>query len=184
MNAIRTPQRSAVLTACVLLPLLITTTRAVAQSGYTDHTVQADSGLAAPRASIGDVAWIAGHWKGEAFGGTCEEVWSPPLGPSMMGMYKFVHADGVGFYELLTIAELENSLILRLKHFNADLTGWETKDETVDFTLVRAVPDTAYFAGMTFVRESPDQMRIFLASSHKDGSVSELEFEYHRRSEE
>ena len=32
--------------------------------------------------------WMVGHWQGEAFGGVCEEIWSPPSGGSMTGTFK------------------------------------------------------------------------------------------------
>ncbi len=45
-----------------------------------------------PEATLEDVSWIAGHWKGEAFGGIAEEIWSPPLGDSMMFVFKLAKA--------------------------------------------------------------------------------------------
>ena len=43
-----------------------------------------------PKATLADIAWLSGHWRGEAFGGITEEIWSPPLGDSMMGSFKLV----------------------------------------------------------------------------------------------
>lgn len=40
---------------------------------------------------------------------------------------------GTMFSEYMQIAPDGDSLIVRLKHFNADLTGWEEKDKTVNF---------------------------------------------------
>ena len=45
----------------------------------------------------------------------------------MMGSYRLVKDDKVIFYELQTIVEQGSSLVFRLKHFNADLSGWEEK---------------------------------------------------------
>jgi len=47
-------------------------------------------GNESPAATLKDVAWIAGHWQGEALGGITEEVWTAPLGKSMMGSFKLV----------------------------------------------------------------------------------------------
>ena len=44
------------------------------------NTLQYNENEGSPEATLKDVAWIAGHWKGEAFGGITEEIWSPPLG--------------------------------------------------------------------------------------------------------
>jgi len=43
----------------------------------------------------------------------------------------------VDFYEIGPIIEKDNSLLLQLKHFGADLKSWEKKDETQDFELVK-----------------------------------------------
>ena len=38
------------------------------------ETLQLSEGQASPPANLSDVAWIAGHWQGEAFGGTAEDM--------------------------------------------------------------------------------------------------------------
>jgi len=87
-----------------------------------------------PSATVGDVAWIAGHWRGEAFGGIAEELWSAPEGGSMMGAYRMIRDGKVVFYELQTITEENSSLVFKLKHFNADLSGWEGKEAAASIT--------------------------------------------------
>ena len=82
-----------------------------------------------------NIAWISGTWHGEAFGGKTEEIWSEPSGGSMMATFKLINEGKVTFYEIEIIREIENSLILQLKHFGSDLKGWESKDDTVDFPL-------------------------------------------------
>ena len=37
-----------------------------------------------------NIAWIAGTWHGEAFGGQTEEIWSEPSGGSMMASFKLI----------------------------------------------------------------------------------------------
>ncbi len=86
-----------------------------------------------PQASLDEVSWIQGYWKGEAFGGITEEFWSPPLGDSMMFSFKLVVDNKVIFYELGGIRQLDETLLLQLKHFGNDFKGWEEKDETVNF---------------------------------------------------
>lgn len=78
------------------------------------------------------LAWLAGHWVGEGFGGTVEEVWAPPRGGSMMGMFRLVVDERVVFYELFAVArEADGTWAMRLKHFNPDLSGWEEKDKSL-----------------------------------------------------
>jgi uncharacterized protein DUF6265 len=40
--------------------------------------------------SINIIAWLAGSWRGEAYGGEVEEIWSQPVGGTMMGMFRII----------------------------------------------------------------------------------------------
>ncbi|QHI34685.1 hypothetical protein IMCC3317_00280 [Kordia antarctica] len=125
-----------------------------------------------------NIRWIAGNWKGEAFGGITEENWSEPSGDSMMATFKLIVDGKVQFYEIETISEVNNSLILRLKHFGNDLKGWETKDETVDFPLIRVTKNKAIFEGMTFESIDENNMIVYVAIGQKDGSTAIVPFNY------
>lgn len=128
-----------------------------------------------PSAKISEVAWIAGHWKGEAFGGRFEETWNPPFGGSMMGMFKLVNKDSIGFYELLTIVEHEGSLLLRLKHFDKKLVGWEEKDKSIEFPLLRVSKTEAVFNGLIFKKIDKNEMHI-LVKINQNGETNEITF--------
>jgi hypothetical protein len=135
---------------------------------------------APPAARIGDVAWIAGHWQGEAFGGMAEEMWSPPFGGSMMGMYKMVKDAAVVFYEFLTIVEDGDSLLLKLKHFDAALNGWEEKDVSIEFPLVACSANEVYFDGLTFRLADRDTLEAYVLLKRQDGEPEEVGFLYAR----
>jgi len=132
-----------------------------------------------PQATLSDVAWITGSWEGEAFGGQVQEVWAPPLGDSMMCAFKLVVDGKVEFYELCQIREESGSLVLRLKHFNGDLKGWEEKDETVDFKIVKVEKDIVYFDGFTVERVSKDKINMHVMIGEA-GEESEVTFNYSR----
>lgn len=132
-----------------------------------------------PKARLSDVAWIAGSWEGEAFGGQVQEVWTPPLGDSMMCAFKLVVDGKVQFYELCQIREENGSLVLRLKHFNGDLKAWEEKNETVDFRLVKIEKNTAYFDGFTVEKVSQDKINMHVMIGEA-GKESEVTFNYTR----
>ena len=132
-----------------------------------------------PRANLTAVNWLTGHWRGEAFGGLVEEVWSPPMGGSMMGAFKLVVESQVQFYEIETISQVNDTLIFRLKHFNKDLTGWEEKDKTVDFKLVKVTDNKVYFNGLTIERLSDKEINIYVAIEH-EGNTTEEKFNYKR----
>ncbi|MEZ4792453.1 MAG: DUF6265 family protein [Gelidibacter sp.] len=125
-----------------------------------------------------NIKWIAGNWKGEAFGGQTEENWSEPSGGSMMATFKLIDKGQIAFYEIEIIREVENSLILQLKHFDNDLKGWETKDETVDFPLKEITANKVIFEGMTFEKVSDIEMNVYVDIHKKDGSIETVKFNY------
>lgn len=131
------------------------------------------------QASISDVAWIAGHWKGEALGGVVEELWSPPKGGSMMGSFKLVVDGKTNFYELQTISEQEGTLVFRIKHFGEDLSGWEPREKPEAQVLLKLTDTMAYFDGITFEKENSDRLNVYVVFE-KNGEMSEAKFAYKR----
>lgn len=136
--------------------------------------------LVGPKASIDQLDWIAGHWKGDALGGQFEETWNPSKGGAMMGMFKQINDGKINFYELLTIVPKDDTLLLRLKHFKNDLVGWEEKEDSVEFPLVSISADEVKFDGLTFKKISSDEMHIVVLTKQKNGQEQKLKFECHR----
>ncbi len=145
----------------IIIAILIFMNCAYGQDKFPNTLFLNDS-IDSPKAVLSNIEWIVGHWRGEAFGGITEEVWTPALGKSMMCAFKLVINDEVKFYELVTISEEHGSLILRLKHFHSNLSGWEEKDETVDFKLVKVAENKVYFDGFTFEKVSDKEMNIYV----------------------
>ena len=167
-------------TTFALLCATLVASTGSAQGKLTEHTYTRSADTPAPRAQVEDMAWMTGHWMGEALGGTAEEIWSPPRGGAMMGMFRLVKDGRTAFYELMTIVPEDGSLVLRLKHFNADLTGWEEKEKTVDFPLVAVMDGGFHFEGLSFRPDGEDHLRVHLAMHGKDGTTREETFVYTR----
>ena len=146
-----------------------------------EHTMQFDSLVGSPKASLNELAWISGTWEGMAFGGITEEVWSLPKSGSMMGMFKLIDGDQISFYELMTISQEKETLIMRLKHFNHDLTGWEEKDEVLNFRLVKVEEHKIYFEGLTFERINENEINVYVLISEKEEKTEEYKFQYKRK---
>ena len=144
------------------------------------YTKQLAEGSVSPPASINDVAWIEGHWLGEAFGGTAEEIWSAPSGGTMMSSFRLIHENEVSFYEFIVIREIDSTITMQLKHFDNELRGWEEKDKSVTFPLVEISEDAVYFEGLTFKRISPDEMTVYVLINEED-SINEVTFAYKRK---
>jgi hypothetical protein len=151
---------------------------AAAQEHQTRNTLKMDPNARPAKATIADISWLAGHWIGEGLGGTTEEVWAPPLGNSMMGMYRLVKNGKVVFSELLFIVETGDSLVLKLKHFDADFKGWEAKDVALSFPLVKLGPREAFFDGMTIRAPESAFLEAFVAIRRKSGEITEEAFRY------
>ncbi len=66
--------------ALIFAAVLLMGSIGMAQQKSTEHTLKLGKGGRSEPASIEDVAWLAGNWKGEGFGGIVEEAWAPPLG--------------------------------------------------------------------------------------------------------
>jgi hypothetical protein len=171
-------RRILTLTVAAMVFVLVPLPRVAAQTGQTPNTL-AVSGPP-PKATLEDVRWLVGRWTGTGLGGVSEEIWAEAAGGAMMGMYRLVVDGKVSFYELMNLVEVNGSLVLKLKHFNADLTAWEEKDRFVSFSLVKLTATEVWFSGLTFRRVGDDGLRIFLALRSADGTIREEEFKMQR----
>lgn len=159
----------------VLLLLLLIPISCKAQ-----NTMSLNDGESSPNASLEEIAWMEGHWKGEAFGGITEEIWSPSLGGSMMFSFKHVADGKVTFYELGHIREVNESLVFELKHFGGDLKGWEEKDEVQSFKLVKVGSNRLYFEGFTFEKVNENEINIY-GLINEGEKAEEITFNYKKQ---
>jgi len=163
-----------------LLPLtalcLIMIQSSEAQTVRTEHVLELDEGAQSPPAALEDMAWLAGAWRGEGFGGAIEEVWTPPSNGSMAGLFKLSHDGRPSIYEIQTITVENGSLVWKVKHFGGDFVAWEEKDGFVAFPLVKMESDAAYFDGMTLRRDGENIVVYLIAS--QGGEVREERLEY------
>ncbi|MEL7001301.1 MAG: DUF6265 family protein [Bacteroidota bacterium] len=119
---------------------------------------------------INDYTWLAGHWIGEGFGGLSEEMWSMPEEGTMMGMFRQVNDDKVVFYEFLLLDKDG----LKLKHFQPDLTGWETKDKYVTFPMIEYSKTKIALKGLVYELKSENEMEIRLRLKEGDEVRTEV----------
>ncbi|MEB2782724.1 DUF6265 family protein [Algoriphagus sp. C2-6-M1] len=80
------------------------------------------------------------------------------------------------FSEFMNIVQAGEAFSLKLKHFNADLSPWEEKEEWITFHLVEVGENTVYFHGLTMKREG-DEIKLWLALT-EDGvrTIEELNY--------
>jgi hypothetical protein len=73
---------------------------------------------AGPAATVADLAWMTGSWKGAMGPGTLEENWTRPDSGSMASLVRGTGAGKTSMIELIVIEEAEGSLVLRLQQWN------------------------------------------------------------------
>lgn len=165
--------------AFVLIVFLFSPGMLWAQSLETPNTLRLDKSTERPKATLADVSLLIGHWRGEFLGATAEEIWLPPAGGSMLGVFRLYKDDKVLFYEIMIAVQEEGSVSLKLKHFHSELKGWEEKDGVVTFRLVKASQEAIWFEGLTYRKHKDGSLRGFIAIHQKDGSVTENSFTLH-----
>jgi len=132
-----------------------------------------------PTAKNPNYAWLEGGWLGDGLGGTSEEVWSAPSKDgTMMGVFRHHTASGeLNFYEFMVL----DSLGLHLKHFSADLEGWEEKTDYISFSMLSHDSSTIRMEGLVYERLSENAMVISLAMKDSLGNSRTEKFHMLRR---
>jgi len=152
---------------------------AMAQDSVSETRLGEES-FESPPATLGQMDWLVGQWGGTGTGGaSAMESWLPPTGPTMVGTFVQETAEGeIQFSEILYLMEEDGTLVLRLKHFNADLTGWEEKDDMLTFRLVSIEPCAAYFHALTLRCADPEKPGEGLVAAVRMSSGNELIFTF------
>jgi hypothetical protein len=181
---------SGVSRAAVLLIPMLTMAGVMTMSARPSAQPAAAIG-SAPRAkaTLEQVAWIAGPWSGMLGDRRIEQHWMAPAANSMVAMYRSIQKEKATLYELLAIEQDGESLVLRIKHFapGPGLAGREGKDESIDHALVRVDGRTAVFEGtatenparVTFTSPDPNTLTITVERM-RDGKLVPTDFRYSR----
>lgn len=127
-----------------------------------------------------DADWLEGCWQGSGFGAPAAECWMTSPTGRLTGVFQLLRADGSQrFSEIIVIDVFEDGPAMRLKHFHADLTGWEGADEFVSFPLLEQREDALIFDGLE-MRLTPEG-RLIVDVDIGEGDQSRTErFEYAR----
>ena len=167
----------------VIFTMMLVFGASCAVSASAQETRVASDGAQPPAATLADLPWLIGQWSGEGIDGApAMESWLPPTGPVMVGTFVQQTAQGgVMFTEHMYLMEEEGTLVLRLKHFNADLTGWEEKDEMLTFRLVAMEECAAYFRALTLRCADSEKPGEGLLAAVRMKSGRELIFNFARQ---
>ncbi len=117
--------------------------------------------------------WLVGSWSGEGLGGKVEETWMPMRGGTMLGAFRLSVDDRPAIYELVTISKRGDDFEMRLKHFNADLSGWEEKDECLVWEVEAMAENHVRFGPAAYNLEPDGSLRVFVDIEREGKSETE-----------
>lgn len=81
-----------------------------------------------PTATLADTQWMCGAWVGDLGPQTVEECWSEPKGGTMSTMVRLTTETETIMIELMSIREVDGSLVLHLRQFSPALEPVLTQD--------------------------------------------------------
>ncbi len=137
---------------------------------------------------ISKLSWIAGTWVANQDGDYLEEMWSEPVGDTMMGVFRWVKGGKIWLNEIVTITDDSEGLVFRLRHFDRKMTAWEDKDKPFYYPvkhmgrneIVFENPERDHPRSMTY-RRVGDTLYVIL-QGYKDGKESgSNEFVFQRK---
>lgn len=124
-----------------------------------------------------DLSFICGHNRGEQNGAIIDEHWSEVGGDTMIGMFRQIKDGKAQMYEFLIIEQTAIGPVLRLRHFDPGLVGWEEKAQANSYPLVSWKPNEAVFersdktTKLSFRSTSKDTLEVTLERAGKKAEV-------------
>jgi rhamnogalacturonan acetylesterase len=155
-------------------------------SGKAEVVVPSLTVQAADKFTLDQLRFLCGRWVGRDASGETEEQWSPPANNTIMGMYREMSNGKTTFYEFFVISQEPDKLVLRMKHFDANLAGWEDKDKSLIFDVVSLSQNEVTFQSrddakpikLAYTRTNDKQLDAILI--HERGGKT-LRDEFHYR---
>ena len=126
--------------------------------GAAPGTARPAAAPARARATIGQVAWIAGVWIAAGPSSTVEERWTPPAGGSMLAVGRTLRGDRLAAFEFVCISERDGGLV-----YTAMPNG---RTPPTDFVLTAITADSA-----TFENPAHDFPKMVRYSRRADGAL-------------
>jgi hypothetical protein len=143
-----------------------------------------------PKATLADLAWLAGRWQGSWGPRVAQQVWTAPKAGVMMGTFQLAENDKTLVLELFTVVDGPGGMEFHLRHFTPSLVAWEKPGPTV-LNLASADPKSIAFENPTdgqpkravFTRVDADTYISRSEVVPEKGQVQVTEITYHRQKE-
>ena len=146
----------------------------VTSIGFSQNTLQYNDEKGSPSATLEDVKWLAGNWKGTSPFGVCQENWDEPSGKTMMFCFKLLNDNKVSFYEFGQIIEKEKTILMQIRHFSGDLKPWEESTPET-FKFIKIENNRIYFDGLTYEKIGKTSMNVYV---YLEESKEEIKFSF------
>ncbi len=105
------------------------------------------SALAGPPATVADIAWMTGNWAGALGPNQLEENWIAGEGGSIAAMVRMTGNGATSMFEVITIEEVDNSLVLHIQQWNP---GFEPRTAAAQkMELSEIAPGRVHFVAVT-----------------------------------
>lgn len=137
---------------------------------------QLDDDQTPGKGKVEDLSWMVGYWTGSGLGGECEEVWMPAVDDHMIGTFRFWENGKLVFSEFMNLLQEGESISMKLKHFNPDLSGWEEKEEWTTFRLIELSENKVWFDGLTIERIGDVMIYQLALTENGERTIEELRF--------
>ncbi len=93
---------------------------------------------------LSSIKWLIGHWKTHSENEELEEYWHSVMADAMVGWFRWKRSEVIFLYEFMLFQQVEKGIILKIKHFDGNLVGWEEKDAWVEYQAWSSADDAVY----------------------------------------
>lgn len=173
-----------------LLPvLLLVATTVVAPWPIAGQGRTASPALQSP---LEGVSWLTGRWVGTTGSGAfIEESWMGARDGLMLGSFRWDQGNGRWLFEFMSVEAdpaSPGTLVLRLKHFDRGLRGFEEKAESTTFRTTAVEPSRVVFelrreqgvVQLTYARTGDDALIVTYDEAETGKPATRIEFSYKR----
>lgn len=112
-----------------------TTIKSVCAAGLLSFGANV-SFAAGPAATIDQLAWMTGNYAGNLGPNTLEENWIAPEGGSIAAMVRMTGNGGTSMFEMITIEEVDGSLVLNVQQFDAGFKPRAPEPTTMELAMI------------------------------------------------
>ena len=129
-------------------------------------------------ATLADLAWLAGDWRGSSEDMVSQEVWTAPAGNCMVGMWRLVLGGKLKVSEHMQVIQEPAGPVMYLRHFESGGIAWEERLAPLIVPLMKISDGEVVFASATlriaYKRQSDGGLVVEVA--HGDEGASTYTF--------